>query len=98
MENFANKKKEIEELEKLKNDIEKLSKTNQMEILKILKNNSSIKLNENKSGVFVNLSFLPKETITELQNQMEYLEGQEKLLDDLEKQKNVFKNSFFDNE
>ncbi len=98
MENFANKKKEIEELEKLKNDIEKLSKTNQMEILKILKNNSSIKLNENKSGVFVNLSFLPKETITELQNQMEYLDGQEKLLDDLEKQKNVFKNSFFDNE
>lgn len=95
-ETVINKKNETEELEFLKNNIEKLSKPNQIEILKILKNNSSVRLNENKSGVFVNLTLLPKETINDLQNQIEYLDGQEKILDHLEKQKNIFKNSFFD--
>ena len=37
---------DIANLENIKNKVESMSKTNQIEILKILKRNSSIKLNE----------------------------------------------------
>ena len=48
------------ELEKIKTRIEKLTKEHQLEILKILNSAPDVKLNENKSGVYINLSFLPK--------------------------------------
>jgi hypothetical protein len=63
--------------------------------LKILKKNGNVKLNENKSGVYVNLSFLPKDTISELENYLNYIEDQETSLVTLENQKEDFKNTFF---
>ena len=72
-----------------------MSKLHQIEILKILTKNSLIKLNENKSGVYVNLSFLPQNTITELKMCIQYIQTQEYSLNDLEVQKDEFKNSFF---
>ena len=47
----------IEYLTKLKNRIESMDKHHQIEILKILSKNMC-KINENKSGVFVNMTFL----------------------------------------
>ena len=66
-----------------------------IEILKILKKNGNVKLNENKGGVYVNLSFLPKDTISELEYYLNYIEDQETSLIILENQKEEFKNSFF---
>jgi hypothetical protein len=83
------------DLEILKTKIEKMSKMHHIEILKILKKNGNVKLNENKSGVYVNLSFLPKDTISELENYLNYIEDQETSLIVLENQKEEFKNSFF---
>jgi hypothetical protein len=83
------------DLELLKTKIEKMSKMHHIEILKILKKNGNVKLNENKSGVYVNLSFLPKDTISELENYLNYIEDQETSLIVLENQKEEFKNSFF---
>ena len=54
-------------IETLKNQIQKLDKINQIEILKILKDFPNIKLNENKSGVFINLSFLPEEAVSAME-------------------------------
>lgn len=82
-------------LEKIKSDIENMSKLHHIEILKILKKNSSIKLNENKSGVYINLSFLSETTLTELQNYIHYIQDQEYSLNQLESQKTEFKNTFF---
>lgn len=82
-------------LDNIKNNIELMSKTHQIEILKILKKNPTIKLNENKSGVYVNISFLPQDTITELLEYIDYIKDQELTLKDLEVQKNEFKNTFF---
>jgi hypothetical protein len=79
----------------LKTKIEKISKIHHIEILKILKKNGNVKLNENKSGVYVNLSFLPKDTISDLENYLNYIEDQEMSLIILENQKEEFKNSFF---
>jgi len=81
-------------LDNLKNKIESMSKYHQIEILKILSNNLC-KLNENKSGVYVNLSFLPDKTIDELKQYVEYAEHQEESLITMEYQKEEFKNAFF---
>jgi hypothetical protein len=84
----------MDRLENLKQTIEKMNKYHQIEILKILSKNLS-KINENKSGCYVNMSFLPKETIDELDNYISYIEDQEETLVTMEYQKEEFKNAFF---
>jgi len=79
----------------LKDKIERLSKTNQLEILSILKNANGIKLNENKNGVFVNMSFLPEDTLAEIDKYVKYVYDQETTLNEFENQKQDFKNTFF---
>ena len=85
---------DIELLEKIKTTVEKMSKYHQIEILKIL-SAQSCKLNENKSGVYVNLSFLSKDTLLEIKNYIEYTNEQEDSLNTMEYQKEEFKNAFF---
>ena len=79
----------------VKDKIEKMTKTQQLDILRILKKNPAIKLNENKSGIFVNISFLPKESIEEIDKYVKYVGDQESELNLLENQKQEFKNTFF---
>jgi hypothetical protein len=86
---------EVSTLEALKLKIETMDKSHHIEILKILKKNPSIKLNENKSGVFINLSFLPSESMHEIQEYLNYIQDQELSLKSMESQKESFKNEFF---
>ena len=79
----------------MKSIIETMSKTHHIEILKLIKKNPIIKLNENKSGVFINLTFLPVSTIDEISQYLDYVKGQENMLDHFEKEKNDFKNTYF---
>lgn len=87
-----------ESLTDIKDKIEKMPKNNQIEILRILKQNPSTKLNENKSGIFVNISFLPKETIDDIVKYMKYYGDQELAINQIEQQKQEFKNTFFTND
>jgi len=84
----------IPKLESMKNMIESMSKNHHIEILKIIKNNNT-KINENKSGVYINLTFLPESTIEEISNYLNYVNEQETLLDPFEKEKSEFKNTYF---
>lgn len=84
-----------EELESMKRQIEKMDKTHHIEILKILKQNNSITLNENKSGVYVNLSLLPSNIMEQLKKYVNYTNTQEATINTLEVQKNNFRNTFF---
>ena len=86
---------DIANLENIKKKVESMSKNNQIEILKILKKNSSIKLNENKNGVYINLSFLPNETLEEINYYLNYIFEQETSIEKIEKQKSDFKTEFF---
>lgn len=89
----------VEQLEEMKRSIESMSKIHHIEILRILKNIPNIKLNENKSGVYINLSFLKKETLDEISYYINYISDQENTLKQVENQKNEFKSAFFnDNE
>ena len=82
-------------LEVLKSKIEQLNKQHHIEILKILKKNNTVTLNENKSGVYVNISLLPQQSVTDIFNYVNYIEQQEATLSSLETQKLDFKNTFF---
>jgi hypothetical protein len=84
----------MDNLENIKNAIENMNKYNQIEVLKILSKNLC-KINENKSGVYINLSFLSKETIDELAEYIEYTKQQEDSINTMEYQKDEFKNTFF---
>ena len=84
-----------ESLTDIKDKIEKMPKNNQIEILKILKKYQNIKLNENKSGIFVNLSFLSKEILDEIDKYVNYVNDQETVINTIETQKQEFKNTFF---
>jgi hypothetical protein len=86
------------ELEKIKTRIEKLTKEHQLEILKILNSAPDVKLNENKSGVYINLSFLPKDIISRLQTYLDYVQDQEKMLLLAESKKEDFVKAYFESD
>jgi hypothetical protein len=81
-------------LTQLKYSIERMQKVNQVEVLRILKNQNA-KLNENKNGILVNLTYLPKELLKELCDYIKYVQEQEKLINMDEVQKNEFKTTYF---
>lgn len=84
-----------EELDAIKKQIEQMDKTHHIEILKILKQNNTITLNENKSGVYVNLSFLPVDTLENMKKYLQYINVQEHAINHLEIQQTNYKNTFF---
>jgi hypothetical protein len=81
----------ITEIEKLKRSVEVLYKTHHIEILKIIKQFSDIKINENKSGVYINLTFLPKDALDKINEYLEYINGQEQILETVEIEKVLIK-------
>lgn len=82
-------------LEEIKNIIESLNKTNQLEFLKIFKE-ENVKLNENKSGTFINLSFLHDDILKKIQYHLNHIKKQENELELLESQKKEFQDAFFE--
>ena len=85
----------IQELEAIKGKIESLSKDHQIEILKIMKKNPKVIINENKNGVFINLSFLPETVLADIREYLNFIHDQEDVLMSLETQKNQFKHDYF---
>ena len=84
----------IEHLNKLKTQIEGMDKHHQTEILKILSKNLC-KLNENKSGVYVNMTFLEENIISEMEDYIKYMKEQEDNLITTEYQKKELMDSYF---
>ena len=79
----------------LKENIEKLTKFHQIEILKIIKSDETIIINENNNGIFINLTNVSKDIIENIINYLKYVDTQEKLLNDIEDQKETLTNTFF---
>ena len=84
----------IEYLTKLKTRIECMDKHHQIEILKILSRNMC-KINENNSGVFVNMTFLEETILNKIEEYLTYMKEQEDNLITTEYQKQEFINSYF---
>ena len=85
----------VEELNSIREKIESMPKFNQIEVLRILSKYSKIILNENKYGVLVNMTDFEDETIDKLKNYISYVNTQESNLNEIEVQKENFKNIYF---
>ena len=82
-------------LEQLKKDLELLTKFHQIEILKILSNSNDCIINENKNGVFINLTSLNDNLIHKLSDYLSYVSKQEKQLNDVEDKKKNLTDIYF---
>jgi hypothetical protein len=79
----------------IRDQIENMSKFNQIEILRILTKNKNVITNENKYGIHINLSELDIDTLQELSVYIKYVNTQEIYLNNAEQEKEKYKNTFF---
>ena len=78
----------------IREQIENMTKFNQIEILRILTKNN-VTINENKYGIHINLSELDTDILKELYNYIKYVNTQESYLNSAEREKEQYKNTFF---
>lgn len=84
-----------EKINNMKNDIEKMEKFHQIELLRMFSNNKTIKINENKSGVFINLSVLSTDVLNNIEEFIAYVKKQNHSLNDIENEKEQYKTNYF---
>lgn len=60
----------------------------------ILRKYPSVKLNENKGGVMVNIATVPEEAIQEIEKYLSYINTQQTVLNKIESQTNEYKQYF----
>jgi hypothetical protein len=85
----------LADLNTIRESIENMSKFNQIEILRILTNHKEVIINENKYGIHINLSELSSNIIRDLFVYVNYVNAQEIELNNIEKQKQDYKNNYF---
>ena len=86
---------DTEQLKQIKDSIEELSPGHHLEVLKILKKNNSIVLNENKNGIFVNLTDISLDILLELEKYIKYISLQQTQLNLVENTKKEYEKTFF---
>ena len=74
--------------------IHKLDPKDHITIGTILRKYPSVKLNENKGGIVVNISTLPTEALEEIQKYVDYLSVQQNVLTKIENETNEYKQFF----
>ena len=78
----------------LKDTIEELPKHHHVEIARIVLKNETA-YNENQNGIFVNMTALSSQTISEIKKYIEHVELQESQLREDETSKGELKETFF---
>jgi hypothetical protein len=86
---------EVEDHNYIREQIEKMPKFNQIEILRILTKYNEVTINENKYGIHINLREISNSIIEEIKNYINYVNAQEIDLNAIEKEKEKYKNTFF---
>ena len=82
-------------VDSIRESIENMTKFNQIEILRILTKYKDITINENKNGIYLNLSEFSNNILDELIVYINYLITQENELNNIESQKECYKNTYF---
>lgn len=85
----------VNELNYIRETIEKMNKFNQIEILRIINRYENVTLNENKYGIHINLTELDMEIIHELMLFIKYVNTQEQTLNNVEREKEDYRNTYF---
>ena len=84
----------IEKLNEIKEEIEKMDKNSHLEVFNILEN-EQIPYNKNMNGIFINLSIINKDIIVKLENFINYKKKQKNILNKDELIKEQYKKEFF---
>lgn len=82
-------------LRELKDEIENMSKYHQVEVLRLLKKNNKVTLNENQNGTFINLTSCEDEIISSLRDYCKYVNEQQKTLSSIEQEKQRLEEEYF---
>ena len=85
---------DVDKLKFIRDKIEKLDKNNHIDILRLLVKND-VFINENKNGVFINLTDLSNDIINDMEKYINYVSEQKIDLDYIENQKDVLENKYF---
>ena len=85
---------DVDKLKCIRDKIENLDKNNHIDILRLLVKND-VFINENKNGVFINLTDLSNDIINDMEKYIDYVSEQKIDLDYIEKQKDVLENKYF---
>jgi hypothetical protein len=83
------------DINEIKSKIESMNKHNQIEILRILKKDKNIVLNENNNGIFINISYLDNDTLDYLSKYIDYVDNQTTNIETVENKKNIIETTFF---
>ena len=84
----------IEKINEIKEEIEKMDKSSQLEVFNILEN-EQIPYNKNMNGIFINLSIVNKDIIAKLEKFINYKNKQKNILNKDELIKEQYKKEFF---
>jgi len=84
----------MSDLIKLKEKMEKLNESQQVDIVRILLEHQ-IKFSENSNGIFLNLTNLSTNEIDEIKKYIQYISDQEANLVTIENMKKEYKKNFF---
>jgi hypothetical protein len=85
---------EIDNLKKMRNEIENLEKVHQTKIFDIIKA-ANIDYTQNNNGIFINLRLLKKKTIDSIKSYIDYVRIQKKHLEQAEHDKEMYKEQFY---
>ena len=91
---LTDKKYFVDSLKTLKEEIESTNTFHQTEVLRILKDNDVL-INENKNGVFINLTYVDSSILDKVYKYLIYVNKQEEQLNVLEEEKQKIASSFF---
>jgi hypothetical protein len=83
------------QLNYIRDTIEGMNKFNQIEVLRILSKYKQVTLNENKNGIYINLTELEPFILAEMAEFVSYTTSQEKILLSSEKEKEIYKQKYF---
>jgi len=79
----------------IREQLENMSKFNQIEVLRLITKNKNTIINENKYGIHINLSEVENSVLNELMVYIKYVNTQEIYLNNVEQEKEKYKNTFF---
>lgn len=82
------------ELLKVRDDVEKMEKIHQINILKIFKKHN-IDFTENSNGIFINMTILNTEILEEITSYISYVNLQQSQLNKVEQDKERYKKEFY---
>jgi hypothetical protein len=85
-------------LVELKDRIERMNKSQHIELARILIREHNVNFDENQNGIFINMTELSSATLSHIKKFLQYIDLQEENISHVEREMNGLKDTFFKSE